>query len=121
MAHRLHVRATAMSVLHLPTYILRALLVAATLALLAGCDEAWLSCDEVAGMLESDGGLEVTEDEHPSGWAQEACSTCHSSTATHRRNCTGLDEVDLAAIRDAVEEDGDDSCGDCHGDNGTGR
>lgn len=110
-----------MSVLRLTVAPLRLLLAAALLLCLAGCDQAWLDCEDTAGMLESEGGLEVSEHEHPTGWAQEDCSTCHASETTHRRNCTDLDEVDLEAIRADVREYGDASCGDCHGDNGTAR
>jgi hypothetical protein len=88
---------------------------------LVGCDEAWLSCEDVAGMLESDAGLEVTEAEHPTGWAQAECMTCHSGESTHQRNCTDMDEVDLLAIQEDVEVNGDDSCAACHGENGAGR
>ena len=110
-----------MSELRLLKLLVLSLLTAALGLGLAGCDEDWLACEGEEGMLESDGGLDVTEDEHPSGWQQADCSTCHSSTATHTRNCTGLDEVDLQAIRSDVEEYGDESCGDCHGDNGVAR
>lgn len=95
-------------------------LVVATIALLAlaGCDPAWMSCEEVEGMLDSEAGLEVVEDEHPTGWGQDRCLTCHSAEAMHQRNCTGLSEVDIGAIQDAVEQGGEDSCAACHGHNG---
>ena len=85
---------------------------------LGGCDPAWLSCEDVVGMLESEDGLEVVEDEHPTGWGQDRCLTCHSVEAMHQRNCTDLDEVDLAAIQDDVALRGDGSCASCHGANG---
>jgi len=68
-------------------------------------------------MLNSEAALVVTEDEHPTGWGQSDCSTCHSFVALHRRACTP--EADLAEVRDIVADDGVASCVDCHGNNGT--
>jgi len=86
-----------------------------------GCDELELSCDALSGMLDGSGGLTVTEEEHPTGWAQPRCFSCHSIEKIHVQNCTGVDEVDLASIRELVDESGTRSCAECHGDNGVGE
>ncbi len=83
------------------------------LLLAAGCEEA--ACPH-GSMLESAGGLALTEAEHPTGWAQEDCSSCHAMSALHRQGCTP--DVDLVEISALVEEQGLDGCADCHGDNG---
>ena len=82
-------------------------------AILVGCED-----EPFAGgsMLESPGGLVVTEEEHPTGWGDEACAECHAFDALHLHACTP--EVDLAEAQLKVEEDGDDSCAPCHGTNG---
>lgn len=82
--------------------------------LLLACAEP-TNCPDGA-MTASPGGLEVTEAEHPDGWGRSDCGTCHVQAALHRFSCT--DEVDLAELRARVEEDGDDSCVECHGENG---
>lgn len=67
-------------------------------------------------MLDGPGGLELTEEEHPSGWGQGECFACHAAAVTHRTGCTP--GVDLAAVREQVDEEGASSCAVCHGDNG---
>ena len=81
--------------------------------LLAGCGQ-----DPCArgSMLESEGGLIVTENEHPTGWGQDTCTDCHALASLHRLGCTP--DVDLDAIQAKVEQGGIDSCAECHGDNG---
>jgi len=81
--------------------------------LLAGCDQ-----DPCArgSMLESEGGLVLTEAEHPSGWGLTTCTDCHALASLHRVGCTA--GVDLDAVTTKVEEDGLSSCAECHGDNG---
>ena len=83
------------------------------LLLLGGCDP-----DPCArgSMLDSPSGLLLTPEEHPTGWGMAECAACHALPALHRSGCTP--EVDLAAVRAQVEEDGFVGCGDCHGDNG---
>lgn len=72
-------------------------------------------CDQ-GSMLDSELGLELTEAEHPEGWGHEDCFGCHASASLHREGCTP--EVDYEALWDLVEDEGDASCIDCHGDNG---
>jgi hypothetical protein len=70
-------------------------------------------------MLDSVEGLELTQEEHPTGWGLDCCSECHATAVLHRIGCTP--DMDLDAIRGLVADDGLDSCADCHGDNGVER
>ena len=83
------------------------------LALGAGCEA--VPCPR-GSMLESDGGLIVTEAEHPTGWGEADCTLCHVPATLHDQGCTP--DVDLAEIDAMVEEEGVDACATCHGDNG---
>jgi hypothetical protein len=80
----------------------------------------WLACaDErcpLGSMTASVGGLVVTEEEHPTGWNQGSCFSCHALAELHRTGCT--EGIDLGAVRTLVEEDGEASCQACHGTNG---
>jgi hypothetical protein len=67
-------------------------------------------------MLDSQGGLLVTEEEHPTGWGLEHCDECHAIFQLHRLGCT--EEVDLEEVHEVVEEEDLASCGICHGENG---
>lgn len=89
-----------------------ALLLGLLLGLSAGCGD---TCPEVA-MTEGPEGLVLTPDEHPSGWGEAECTTCHAMLALHRRGCSP--GVDLAMVREQVEAEGLDACATCHGDNG---
>jgi len=80
---------------------------------MAGCETD--PCPR-GSMLDSQGGLLVTLEEHPTGWGLEDCEECHAIFQLHRLGCT--EDVDLVGVREIVEEDGLDSCGVCHGDNG---
>ncbi len=81
---------------------------------LLGCDED--PCAQ-GSMLETAGGLLVTQSEHPTGWGEAECTECHAIPQLHRRACTP--EVDLADVRRIVDADGVASCMGCHGENGT--
>ena len=67
-------------------------------------------------MSDNAGGIMVTQAEHPTGWGLDDCSECHAFAALHRIGCTP--DVDLEATREAVLQEGLDSCASCHGDNG---
>lgn len=82
------------------------------LALLACGDERCPDGD----LLASPGGLALTEEEHPTGWGNPDCTSCHALAAIHRTSCS--EGVDLAAVRAEVDADGVASCAACHGDNG---
>jgi hypothetical protein len=79
----------------------------------AGCADE--PCPE-GSMLASEGGLVVTEAEHPLGWGSAECTDCHALPAIHLAGCTP--EVDLVEAREEVDLLGLDSCATCHGDNG---
>ena len=83
--------------------------------LVAGCDD---ECPR-GSMLDSAEGLVVTVEEHPTGWGQASCASCHAFEALHRIGCT--EEVDLAEVRAEVRDEGRASCTSCHGDNGVMR
>ncbi len=91
------------------------LLLAATLV---ACEQPRIACEDLPDVIHGPAGLElVPADGHP-GWGQERCMSCHSVERMHVRNCTGIPEVDVAAIRAMVDEQGDEVCATCHGDNG---
>ncbi len=87
---------------------------------LSACEPLQMNCDDLSGMLDGPGGLNVTEEEHAAGWGRSTCFSCHSVERMHVMNCTGLEEVDLAEIRAIVDTEGETSCAQCHGDNGVG-
>lgn len=97
---------------------LRAALPLALLLVTAGCELYQTTCDDLGNMLDSPAGLEVTEAEHPTGWAQANCWQCHHVDRMHTLNCSGLDELDIEGIRERVEDEGLESCSSCHGNNG---
>ncbi len=73
---------------------------------------------EQGSMLDGERGLELTASEHHEGWGHPECFACHSAAALHREGCTP--DVDYEALWDFVDIQGEDSCVDCHGDNGVG-
>lgn len=82
------------------------------LALLACGDERCPDGD----LLGSPGGLALTEEEHPTGWGNADCTSCHALAAIHRTSCS--EGVDLAEVRAVVDAEGEASCESCHGGNG---
>ncbi len=91
------------------------------LTLLVACDSQQVDCDDMPDVIHGPAGLElVPADEHP-GWGEPRCLSCHSTERMHLRNCTGIPEVDVAAIRAIVAEQGDASCATCHGANGVAQ
>jgi hypothetical protein len=73
---------------------------------------------EQGSMLDSELGLELTEEEHPEGWEHPECFGCHSAASLHKEGCTP--GVDYEALWGLVDLEGDACCADCHGDNGVG-
>jgi hypothetical protein len=71
---------------------------------------------EQGSMLDSELGLELTEQEHPEGWGHPECFGCHAAASLHKEGCTP--DVDYEALWELVELEGEDGCMDCHGDNG---
>ena len=85
---------------------------------LAACESHDVGCEDLPDPVHSPAGLElVRADKHP-GWGEARCLSCHSVERMHLRNCTGIPEVDVAAIRVIVDQEGQDACATCHGDNG---
>lgn len=91
--------------------MVRGLIIGLFAALSIGCDD--VPC---ADQTRSEAGLIVTETEHGIGWGEASCDSCHLRAAVHDRGCTP--GVDLAAVREIVEDEGLESCATCHGDNG---
>ncbi len=87
---------------------------------LAGCEAYQLSCEDLPDLIASPAGLEIVAQEDHTGWGEERCFSCHSVERMHVHNCTGISEVDVAAIRALVDDEGERSCASCHGDNGVG-
>lgn len=79
---------------------------------LAGCGS---ECPD-GDLTTTSGGLSLTEAEHPDGWGNPDCVSCHALAALHRTSCA--EDVNLAEVRDIVATDGVASCSACHGDNG---
>jgi hypothetical protein len=100
----------------------RARLVALLLSLaVASCGEDGAQEGEDYGnLLESPGGLIVLQEEHPHGWGRSDCFLCHQIRNSHTVNRTGLpdDVVDLEGVRAIIQNQGEQSCPLCHGDNG---
>lgn len=68
-------------------------------------------------MLDNQGGLLVTQGEHPTGWGQAECVACHAMPQLHQQACTP--GIDYDTLREDVLAMGPDACMDCHGTNGT--
>jgi hypothetical protein len=107
----------------------RWLTVVVTAFVLAACgNDGPESGENYGNLLVSPGGLTVLEEEHPTGWGRPDCQTCHERRNAHIENRTGLancDDVpigtaciDLAAIQNIIRQQGNDSCAQCHGNNG---
>ena len=94
---------------------------ALTLLCLAWLPLGLLACDPCPEIPMTEGveGLVITPDEHPDGWGQDMCWSCHAYDALHRRGCSP--GVDLGLVRELVEDEDLDSCADCHGDNGVAQ
>ena len=91
------------------------------LAVVSACgSDAAPQSENYGNLLASPGGLVVLEEEHPTGWMRSDCFGCHNVNNIHQVNRTGLpdDEVDLAAVRAIVQNEGESSCMMCHGSNG---
>jgi len=97
----------------------------------AGCgDFAEPSSENYGNLLNSPGGLLVLEEEHPTGWQRSECLACHNVINMHTVNRTGLPNcntlpdppptgcIDLAEIQEIIDNQGESSCTQCHGDNG---
>ncbi len=86
--------------------------------LLASCEEHQIACEDLPDVVHGPAGLQLVPDDAHPGWGEARCMSCHSVERMHLRNCTGIPEVDVAAIRALVDEQGETVCATCHGDNG---
>ena len=82
-----------------------------------GADSATLSGENYGNLLDTVGGLTLTQKKHSYAWGESECSTCHNFNNIHLVDRTGTG-IDMAAIRDIVFSDGLSSCATCHGTNG---
>jgi hypothetical protein len=97
--------------------------------LLAACgNDGAQEGEDYGNLLASPGGLLVLEVEHPTGWGRPDCVACHERRNAHNENRTGLANcedvaddtncIDLEEVRDLIRRQGQQSCPQCHGDNG---
>lgn len=73
--------------------------------------------ENYGNILDSPGGLILTEDEHVGGWGRSDCTTCHNLENIHLENRTDI-PMDMDAIREEAIEEGNEGCPTCHGTNG---
>ena len=84
------------------------------LALLLAACGAEDPCAERRDLTMTPGGLDLTAEEHPTGWGHSDCFLCHQRWKVHSDDCIDGVAIDTAAI---VAETGED-CVACHGANG---
>jgi hypothetical protein len=87
----------------------------------SGCgSDASPQSEDYGNILASPEGLVLVEQEHETGWTRPDCFACHDVNNIHQVNRTGLpnDVADLAGVRAIVQNQGEASCAQCHGDNG---
>jgi len=97
----------------------RRLIIATLFVLAAGCGSSGPPQSEDYGNLfNSPAGLTLVQDEHPTGWGRPDCFSCHEIRNTHIINRTGIADLDLTAVRKVVDQLGEASCPQCHGNNG---
>lgn len=95
------------------------LAMSAAAALLSGCgDSAPPTSEDYGNLLASPAGLVLVMEEHQTGWTRADCFLCHEIRNMHNINRTGIPDLDLAAVRAIVVNQGEASCAQCHGDNG---
>ena len=58
--------------------------------------------------------LVIHPDSHPPVGDGTACATCHPYAVIHRENCTGYPFIDMAAVREQVDTQGEQACATCH-------
>ena len=82
--------------------------------LLAGCLQDSPCARHPEGRFDLDR-LVLQPGSHPVVQRAAVCATCHPYSTIHLENCTGFAFIDVAAIRNQVEEEGERSCAGCHG------
>ena len=107
---------------------------ALVLMLTAGCgSDGSESSANYGNILNSPAGLVLVEEEHQAGWGRAECFSCHEVRNMHTENRTGLPDcpavspppatpapgcIDLASIQQTIQQQGQQSCTQCHGPNG---
>ncbi|MBI4124578.1 MAG: hypothetical protein HY609_03330 [Deltaproteobacteria bacterium] len=87
------------------------------LLLLAACGENPVNEGENFGnLLNTSGGLVLTQAEHPTGWGHSECTLCHNLENIHLVDRTGI--TDIVAVHNRAISEGISGCAACHGTNG---
>lgn len=73
--------------------------------------------ENYGNLLDTPGGLTLTQAEHTLGWGNADCTLCHNLENIHLVNRTGI-PLDIASIHDQAIVDGISGCAACHGNNG---
>jgi len=73
--------------------------------------------ENYGNLLDSPGGLILTQEKHLIGWGNSQCTMCHDLENIHLVNRTGI-PIDIQQIHDEAIEGGIAVCADCHGTNG---
>lgn len=85
---------------------------------IVGCgSDNTLTGEDHGNLAVGESGLILTQTEHEEGWGEANCFFCHNMANIHQTDRTGTG-LNLEAIRTLTEEEGLDSCVDCHGTNG---
>jgi hypothetical protein len=69
-------------------------------------------------LLNSPGGLTLVQDEHEFGWERGDCYSCHTQENIHRDREDRESGIDMTIVQEFVADGGEESCVQCHGENG---
>ena len=97
---------------------MRKVLLLICLGLLVSCVGEDNEGQDFGNIFNSDEGLILTEEDHPSGFGREDCFVCHPLEVIHQVDRSGTGTVPLDEIQEFVLMEGLASCPICHGDNG---
>lgn len=87
------------------------------LFLFAACGSSPVNEGENFGnLLNTSGGLVLTQAEHPTGWGESECTLCHNLENIHLVDRTGV--TDITAVHNQAISEGITGCAACHGTNG---
>lgn len=84
------------------------------LLLLLACGGPADPCADRRDLAASPAGLDLTAEEHPTGWGHADCFLCHQRWTVHVEDCIDGVAVDV----DALEVETVEGCVACHGANG---
>ncbi|MDO8526594.1 MAG: hypothetical protein Q7T03_02780 [Deltaproteobacteria bacterium] len=89
-----------------------------SLAVVTSCGgSAFNEGENFGNLLDTTGGLTLSQSEHEIGWGQADCLPCHNLENIHLVNRTGT-AIDIVAIHNQALSGGIASCASCHGNNG---